>query len=79
MNFGWLTTLIHENVHAQGDHSEDNTYKKEVDSFNEHIQNFRDEMHTLHDSTTKLFQYWSLLFYKRLGTLLQVILGIMKK
>lgn len=43
MNFGWLTTLIHENVHAQGDHSEDNTYKKEVDSFNEHIQNFRDE------------------------------------
>ena len=34
--FGWITTLIHENVHVQGDPSEDKTYQKEVDSFKEH-------------------------------------------
>lgn len=33
--FGWLTTLIHENVHAQGDPTENNSYQKEIDSFKE--------------------------------------------
>lgn len=33
--FGWLTTLVHENVHAQGDPTEDKSYQTEIDSFKE--------------------------------------------
>lgn len=33
--FGKATTLIHENVHAQGDQTEKKSYKREIDSYNQ--------------------------------------------